>query len=40
MAEVFFMLGLEGELDNTITAIARDKRRALEAAKRAANTAQ
>lgn len=40
MAEVFFMLGLEGELDNTITAIAWDKRRALEAAKRAANTAQ
>ncbi|QGS59174.1 DUF962 domain-containing protein [Shewanella algae] len=40
MAEVFFMLGLEGELDNTITAIARDKRRALEAARRADNTAQ
>lgn len=36
MAEVYFMLGLEKELNETITPIARDKRRALEAAKRAA----
>lgn len=36
MAELYFMFGWEKQLDAQITPIARDKRRALEAAKRAA----
>ncbi len=35
MAEVYFMLGWEQKLNETITPIARDKRRALEAARKA-----
>ncbi|GAA0789064.1 MULTISPECIES: DUF962 domain-containing protein [Pseudomonadati] len=35
MAELYFMLGWEKQLDAEITPIARDKRRAIEAAKRA-----
>jgi len=35
MAELYFMLGWEKQLDAEITSIARDKRRAIEAAKRA-----
>ncbi|QIR15233.1 DUF962 domain-containing protein [Shewanella aestuarii] len=36
MAELYFMFGWEKQLDAQITPIARDKRRALEAAKRTA----
>ncbi|MGZ9897548.1 Mpo1 family 2-hydroxy fatty acid dioxygenase [Shewanella gaetbuli] len=35
MAEVYFLLGWEKELDAEITPIAREKRRAIEAARRA-----
>ena len=35
MAELYFMLGWEKQLDAEITPIAREKRRAMEAAKRA-----
>ncbi len=38
MAEVYFMLGLEKELDNRITPMAVDKRRVLETERRAART--
>lgn len=38
MAEVYFTLGLEKELDKRITPMAVDKRRALEAERRAAHS--